>query len=119
MRLSGHAATIQDIVNALAHEHGAEGFVESRFWIGTLIHQTQALTRDLQTLKPWAGALTKFISATDKGYPADVAADLQKLARDLDLVPAAAALPEQRDRALVQLAALRPRIAQWSPPDLA
>ncbi len=115
--LSGHAATIQDIVTALAHEHGAESFVELRFWIAALIHQAQALTRDLQTLTPWAGALTKIISASDNGHPEDFSAELQKIEHDLDLVPAAPTIPEQCDRALVQLAALRPRIEQGLPAD--
>src|SRR6185369_5091034 len=36
--LSRRASEIDDIVNALSHEHGESGFKEIRWWVGALQH---------------------------------------------------------------------------------
>jgi cyclic beta-1,2-glucan synthetase len=114
--LSEHATTIQDMVNALTQEHGAESFVELRFWIGTLLHQIQALTRDLQALTPWADGLMRISATLDDANAGDFSGEVQKIRGDLDIVPTAATIPGQCDRALIQLAELRPRLEQRLPP---
>ncbi|MBA2502218.1 MAG: hypothetical protein H0V27_04975 [Pyrinomonadaceae bacterium] len=48
--LGRRASTIEDIILALAHEHGAEEFAEARFWVEALLRQTKECERDLQTL---------------------------------------------------------------------
>ena len=112
-KLGQSVARIQDIVNALAHEHGAESFAETRFWVGALLHQTQALTRDLQTLAPWAEPFTKSVSLVGNKLPVELVRQWQKIANGLDLRPAPSQLTEVCDRALVQLAAFRPQLEQW------
>ncbi len=95
-------------LSALAHEHGAENFVELRFWIGDFIHQLEALSRDLHVLTPWAGVLAPVVSAVASRSPGDLSTRLGKISNELNLVSVPARIPELCDQMLVQLAALRP-----------
>ena len=104
--LAKRGVTIQDVVSALAHEHGVESFVELRFWVGAFIHELEARRRDLQTLTPWAEVLTETVSVTTDSD--DLSMRLEKIRNYLDLVPAPSKIPELCDQMLVQLAALRP-----------
>ena len=107
-KLAERAATIEDVVNALAHEHGAENFGELRFWISAFIHQIEALSRDLHTVTPWADVLARIVSAAAGRYPDDLSTQLGKIRHELNLVPVPSKIPELCDQVLVQLAALRP-----------
>jgi cyclic beta-1,2-glucan synthetase len=109
-KLAERAATIQDVLGALAHEHGAENFMELRFWIGAFIHQIEALSRDLHTVTPWAGVLTQTVSVAAGRHPDDLSIKLGKIRHELDLVPVPSKIPELCDQVLVQLAALRPEV---------
>src|SRR6185503_4334164 len=51
--LGKRIAEIEDITNALAHEHGEENFKELRWWLGALQHQASSCRRDAETLAPW------------------------------------------------------------------
>lgn len=51
--LAQHAEIINDISDALAQEHGSEHFTEIRFWSHGLLHQTNAIRRDLNAFSPW------------------------------------------------------------------
>ncbi len=111
--LGQSVARIHDIVSALAQEHGAESFAELRFWVGALLHQAQAFARDLHTLVPWAQPLRNLVLPGGKEVPAELEKEWQKVRRDLDLLPAPSQVTRISDRALVRLAALRPRLEAW------
>jgi len=111
-KLSKHAATIQDIVNALVHEHGPHGFEDARFWIGALVHQTQALTRDLQTLLPWSSILLRINAVQTDSYNQEIALGFETVKHALNHVPAPSRITELCDQVLVQLSALRPQLEQ-------
>ena len=112
--LAQHAAVIEDIVGALSQEHGSQGFEELTYWVVSLLHQTRAVRRDMGTLTPWAGkTATHFTSIIENCSP-QIATRWQELASSLDLVPALAQLPEECDRQLQRLEALRSEIEACS-----
>jgi len=51
--LRQRTSEIEDIINALAHEHGEVNFKELRWWLGALQHQVSSCRRDADTLVPW------------------------------------------------------------------
>src|SRR4030095_6642915 len=55
--LARRASEIEDIVNALAHEHGEVTFKELRWWVGALTHQVKSRRRDVDTLTSWSRLL--------------------------------------------------------------
>lgn len=112
-RLRQSAEKIQDIVSALAHEHGADSFAELQFWVGALLHQSQAFSRDFQTFMPWAEPFRKFALPDRDNLPEEMARDWERIRKDLEIVPAPSQLTEICDRALVLLAAFRPRLQEW------
>lgn len=111
-RLAEHAAEIDDIVNALAHEHGEVNFKELRWWVASLLRQIKGLLRDGETLASWGRKLP----GTSEVAPASVAETVpyshadsgiaESVLRLLNTVPALAEIPEICDSALVQLAGL-------------
>jgi cyclic beta-1,2-glucan synthetase len=90
---------IEDIVNALAHEHGDTSFNELRWWVRALHHQLESFLRDADVLVPWGRWLDSTTDPTE-GFP-DV------LSKPLHTVPAIADIPGICDRALVELSALQ------------
>jgi len=62
--LGRHIAEIEDIINALAHEHGADNFKELRWWIAALDHQVGACRRDADTLTGWTDFISQLPSET-------------------------------------------------------
>ncbi|HTG87872.1 MAG TPA: glucoamylase family protein, partial [Pyrinomonadaceae bacterium] len=99
--LTRRASEIEDIVNALAHEHGETGFKELRWWVGALKHQTASHRRDADELTAWGRllpALRAEVSANNN--------DWQMLIQALEVVPTLTDVPQLCDRMLVQLAAL-------------
>ncbi|MGH9902837.1 MAG: GH36-type glycosyl hydrolase domain-containing protein, partial [Pyrinomonadaceae bacterium] len=113
--LAERAEVIEDIVGALAQEHGAAEFEELRFWVGALLHQTRARRRDLQTLTPWAEALTAHLTPVVGQCSEEAARLWGRITEPLERIPAASRVAEQCDAALVELAALRDVLEQ-SPP---
>ncbi len=99
--LRRRASDIEDIVNALAHEHGDANFNELRWWVGALHHQLDAAVRDANTLVLWARWLRPDAVQTVDGRLPDV------LAKLLHSVPTIAEIPAICDNALVELAALQ------------
>ena len=87
------AREIDDIVGALAQEHGAGAFDEVRWWTGALIHEVRGYQNLLQSLTPWAGR--------------ELTIPSQVLSAKLGAMASLADLPELCDSALVQLAAMR------------
>ena len=94
---------IEDIINALAHEHGEVNFKELRWWLGSFQHQIRSAFRDGETFAPWGRS--KFLST--KGTTGQPGVDFASLVDLLGTVPTLANVPEVCDKALVQLAAMR------------
>ncbi|MDT4898251.1 MAG: cyclic beta,2-glucan synthetase [Acidobacteriota bacterium] len=109
-QLAQHAAVIEDIVGALSQEHGSGNFEELHYWVISLLHQTRAVRRDLNTLTPWAGKLTTHFAHVIKNCSPEVAARWQELAVAFDRVPALAEMPEECAGSLERLEALRSEI---------
>jgi len=104
--LARRASEIDDIVNALAHEHGEVSFKELRWWVGALQHQVDCRRRDAEALTNWARLLPLLeseIGDSDNASDNDWAALLKLLER----VPTLAEVPQLCDKALVQLAAMQ------------
>jgi cyclic beta-1,2-glucan synthetase len=100
--LTRRTSDIEDIVSALAHEHGAESFKELRWWLNALIHQVSSCRRDMEQLTPWAGLLTEVETLSHQVGDER----LTQLAARLRVVPELATLPQMCDSGLVELAAL-------------
>src|SRR6185295_17339491 len=103
--LGRHIAEIEDIINALAHEHGADNFKELRWWIAALDHQVGACRRDADTLTGWTDFISQLPSETTTAL-ADENDGTKSLASLLKEVPTLASVPELCDSALVELAAM-------------
>ncbi len=100
--LGRRASEIEDIVNALAHEHGEVNFKELRWWVGALKHQVNCCQRDAEALTSWGRLLPLLDSEIS-----DSDAELASIVQPLSVVPTLAEVPQLCDRALVQLAALQ------------
>ena len=108
---------IEDITNALAHEHGEANFKELRWWVGALQHQVSSCRRDADTFVGWGRLLSQVQAEmvahqgstgnTDEGTD-HIANQWESLLTLLHRVPALAEVPQVCDNALVQLAALHP-----------
>src|SRR5215213_2822196 len=100
--LASRASEIEDIVNALVHEHGEVSFKESRWWVGALQSQVKACRRDVEALTNWARLLPivekEINNADDEWAP---------IFNLLKQVPTLAEVPQLCDTALVQLAAMQ------------
>ncbi|MBA2734528.1 MAG: hypothetical protein H0U54_16830, partial [Acidobacteria bacterium] len=114
-QLSQHAAVVEDIVSALSHEHGSSSFEELNYWVVSLLHQTRAVRRDLNTLTPWAGKLAAHFTPILQNCSPDVSAEWQELAGTLDNIPSLARIPEDSERVLARLEALRSHVEACSP----
>ncbi len=100
---------IEDIVSALAHEHGEINFKELRWWVGALDHQVSSCRRDADTLVPWGRLLSQIQAETTEGSLAEDQRD--HLMSLLNVVPTLAEVPQVCDSALVHLAALQSECA--------
>src|SRR6185503_8080869 len=101
--LGRRASEIEDIVNALAHEHGEGSFKELRWWVGAFKHQVDARHRDIEALTQWSSLLP----ALESRVTADSDKDWERILELLQQVPTLAELPQICDQALVQLAAMQ------------
>jgi cyclic beta-1,2-glucan synthetase len=99
--LSRRASEIDDIVNALAHEHGEITFKELRWWVSALRHQIDCLKRDVGSVTAWARLLPELKPTI--GDDEDWNAVLNLLQK----VPTLAEVPQLCDKALVQLSAFQ------------
>jgi cyclic beta-1,2-glucan synthetase len=106
--LRQRTAEIEDIINALAHEHGDENFKELRWWLGALQHQVNSCRRDADTLVPWGHLLSHLQAETAAEGAGDALGQSgnrwEPLVNLLLAVPTLAEVPEVCDRALIQLA---------------
>jgi cyclic beta-1,2-glucan synthetase len=111
--LTARALEIEDIINALAHEHGEANFKELRWWVGALQHQVSSLLRDAETLVPWARLLSE-VQAELTLNGSNLEDRWEPLASLLQAVPTPAELPQVCDNALVQLAAMQSEAGEQS-----
>ncbi len=109
------AAEIADIVEALALEHGEEGFKEVRWWLGALRQQIYSYRRDINTLTPWGTLKIPRISKETAAPGGATEEQWQKLSHLLNRVPTLSEIPELADNVLVHLAALQTSMAQAGP----
>ena len=116
-------AEIEDIINALSHEHGEVNFKELRWWVGALQHQVSSCRRDADTIAGWGRLLSQIQAEvgadkipkqeTDQsgaGENNEIGANEEDqwgtLLSLLHKVPPLAEVPQVCDSALVQLASL-------------
>ncbi len=111
-KLTHHALVIEDIVGALAHEHGAENFVELRFWLDALRRQSQNLTRDLHALAHESFTLAALLAPHIQFCSADTRARWEETARELNRVATPARISERCVDALAQISLMRGEIAR-------
>ncbi|HUS09626.1 MAG TPA: glucoamylase family protein [Pyrinomonadaceae bacterium] len=104
--LRQRTSEIEDITNALAHEHGDDNFKELRWWLGALQHQVSSCRRDAETLAPWGRWLSD-LQALTLQEGADGATRFGEFATCVYNVPTLTEVPHVCDSALIQLAALR------------
>ncbi len=104
--LHEHSAVIDDIVAALAQEHGKEGFADLRWWTGSLLHQVRAIRRDLHLLAPWA-FLSLMIADPEIANTRGL-----KIRQQLKRIPSLAHVSEICDDVLIELAAWRAELEQ-------
>ncbi|HEX5832783.1 MAG TPA: glucoamylase family protein, partial [Pyrinomonadaceae bacterium] len=108
--LARRTSEIDDIVNALAHEHGENNFKELRWWVTALKRQVGCLQRDVESLTTWGRLLPELkraIGSSEEWTP---------IIKLLHEVPTLAEVPLLCDKALVQLSAFQehdsPQLAQ-------
>ncbi len=101
-----HGSIIEDIVDALAQEHGAETYGELRWWAGKFSHQVSSFENDLRELTPWARSFAESLQPLPADMRPEKTDDWQAIVESLNVVPTLAELPELVDNALLQLAAL-------------
>ena len=94
------ASDIDDIVNALAHEHGEVTFKELRSWVSAFHHQVSSYRRDADALTTWGRVLPSLPS------PSPTDNEWSSILESLLYVPTLSEVPQLCDRVLVQLAAL-------------
>ena len=99
--LARRSSDIDDIVNALAHEHGEINFKELRWWVNAFKHQVSYLQRDAESLTTWGRLLPELKQAI--GASEEWAAIIKLLQE----VPTLAEVPQLCDKALVQLSAFQ------------
>jgi len=103
--LRQRTSEIEDIINALAHEHGEVNFKELRWWLGALQHQVSSCRRDADALVPW-GRLLSQLQAETAADGSNTESHWESLVNLLHTVPTLVEVPQVCDSALLQLAAL-------------
>jgi cyclic beta-1,2-glucan synthetase len=100
-----HGSIMEDIVEALAQEHGAETYEELKWWSGRFSHQVSSFENDLRELTPWA--VSSFANSLTRSAPAnpEKTEESSSILESLKTVPTLADLPDLIDGALVELAA--------------
>jgi cyclic beta-1,2-glucan synthetase len=90
------ASEIEDIVNALAHEHGQVSFKELRWWVGALRHQIERRRKDADALTGWAGLLPRLLP-TIESQTNEADKDWASILKLLQHVPTLAEVPQLCD----------------------
>lgn len=111
--LAKHASVIEDIVEALSQEHGADSFKELRSWANALRQQVYSYRRDLNTLVPW-GLYLDQVDLAIEACGDETQSEWQEILKLLVDVPALVQIPELADSVLVSLAALLGKLGTLS-----
>ncbi|MFL6332477.1 MAG: GH36-type glycosyl hydrolase domain-containing protein [Pyrinomonadaceae bacterium] len=99
--LHRHASTVEDMLAALAQEHGSGDFTEAGFWAGALLRQLKEFARDLRTFAPTLHPQARHLSHV---LSSDLAIPLRpELAHALERVEGLAHASEVYDAALTDL----------------
>jgi cyclic beta-1,2-glucan synthetase len=101
---------IEDMLDALSHEHGREPFEKVRFWINALMHQLREYRRDLVTLCPWASVLAPHVAGKIRERSEEAARHWDELISPVDRVFTLSELPEACEQTLDKLYRLRSEI---------
>ncbi|HEX7312640.1 MAG TPA: glucoamylase family protein [Pyrinomonadaceae bacterium] len=104
--LHRHASTVDDMLAALAQEHGSGDFTEAGFWAGALLRQLKEFARDLRAFAP-----TVYPKDSNLGHvlTSALAAPLRpELAHALGRVESLSRVSEVYDAALTELSASAP-----------
>ncbi|HUE81414.1 MAG TPA: glucoamylase family protein [Pyrinomonadaceae bacterium] len=112
--LRSHLSVVQDIVNALAQEHGPENFADLAWWVGAMHHQVESLLREIEQLTPWALRLKARVLTPPENSDIHTQVRWQELNTLLTKIPSLAEIPDICDQALVQLSALQQITADLS-----
>ncbi|OLE54438.1 MAG: hypothetical protein AUG51_08195 [Acidobacteria bacterium 13_1_20CM_3_53_8] len=108
-----HVMEIDDIVGALAHEHGIDNFTDLRFWISALSGEVKACQRDLHTLGLGTSASTAAqAEQLVKDYSTEAATQFVQTARSLERVSTISQMAEAYESALINISALRGEIEE-------
>ena len=110
--LSRRVSEIEDIVNALSHEHGGGQFEQLTSWIRSLMHQVREHRRDLAILTPWTFAFSPHIDPAVASCSEEVADQLAMTLDSLDRVPTLDELPAICDKARSEFSELRKKIEE-------
>ncbi len=100
--LGARVSEIEDIINALSHEHGESNFVHLRAWVDAFKHQVRSTRRKVDLLLPWA-SLCSQLETSD----AEVDSEWKEIVDVLCGLPSLAEIPEICDRVLLSLAGLQ------------
>src|SRR5437870_6940579 len=111
--VSERATAIDDIVAALAHEHGRQEFEELHWWASSLLHETTNHIRDLRLLIPWSATVTEGLSAL-AALDDQVREQWTSIAAALRSIPSLSRISDICDSVLLRLAALRGLIEEHS-----
>ena len=114
--LSRRASEIEDIVNALSHEHGSSQFERLMAWIRSLIHQLNEHRRDIAIITPWSFALSPDLDPAILSCSEETAKEWTNITESLDDVPTLEELPAISDNARSRFQELRNAIDQCSSP---
>ena len=110
--LSKRVLEIEDIINALSHEHGSGQFDQLAEWTRLLAHQVRERRRDIAMLAPWSLAFTTRLEPAIVDCSEKVAAGWRELLKSLDRVPRFDELQAIGDEALATVLQLRKSVEQ-------
>ena len=109
--LSTHAVELEDIVEALSHEHDRGQFDQLSSWTRSLTHQLREERRDLAILTPWSLAFTSRLEPLIVSCSDEMGGEWKLILEELDHVPTLERLPEVCTQAVKEFTELRERIA--------
>ena len=104
--LAARAAGIEEITGALAHDSGAENYVELRFWTSALFHEIREHRRDFDAMVRWVPAVPTTPSSAIASSP-EMVSGWNRVIEALNHLPLIAQFPAAGDHARDELAALR------------
>ena len=106
---------IDDIVAALALEHGKENFTELRFWITACVRQAQAYQRDMRILGMDGLSLSTRLGLLAPNFSGEAWERLRANALALEGVNTISRMAEEYEATLVNMAALRGEVEGRQP----